>query len=80
MRSSKEAGCFPYSSKQYICFMELFPNGELIQLWNKEQRFNAYVNAKDGKSKIVAVWPGEWRSDLFIIDDLEAFYNAQFNR
>ena len=75
MRSAKEAGCFPYSS-QVVCFMELFPNGEIKQLNNDVDKFEAYSNANQGKSKIVAVWPGKWRSDLFIIDDLESFVDA----
>ena len=75
MRSAKEAGCFPYSS-QVVCFMELFPNGEIKQLNNDVDKFEAYSNSNQGKSKIVAVWPGKWRSDLFIIDDLESFVDA----
>ena len=75
MRSAKETGCFPYSS-QVVCFMELFPNGEIKQLNNDVDKFEAYCNANQGKSKIVAVWPGKWRSDLFIIDDLEEFAEA----
>jgi len=35
------------------------------------------MNALSGTSKIYAVWPGRWRSDLFIIDDLAAFCIAQ---
>jgi len=72
MRSAKDAGCFPYGSK-LVCFMELQPNGTLTQLVTKQQKVDAYFNADVGKSQIVAVWPGQWRSDLFIIDDLEAF-------
>ena len=76
MRSSTEAGCFPYGSK-LVCFMELFPNGELNQLWNKQEKLHAYIRASTGESKIVAVWPGQWRSDLFIIDDLDSFRDRQ---
>lgn len=76
MRSSAESGCFPYGSK-LVCFMELFPNGELNQLWNKQDKLRAYIRASTGESKIVAVWPGQWRSDLFIIDDLDSFCDHQ---
>ena len=31
MRSSKETGCFPYSSKT-VCYIEVFPNGDIHQL------------------------------------------------
>ena len=60
--------------------MELTPNGELTQLFTRQQRLDACMNAKTGKSKIVAVWPGQYRSDLFIIDDLDTFYAEQYVR
>ena len=70
MRSAKESGCFPYGSK-LVCFMELWPNGDLIQLSSKHEKREACFHAMGGQSKVVAVWPGNWRSDLFIVDDLE---------
>lgn len=76
MRSSAKAGCFPYSSK-HVCYMELFPDGELNQLSDKQEKLRAYVRASIGESKIVAVWPGQWRSDLFIVDDLDSFCEHQ---
>jgi len=33
----------------------------------------AYKRSKDKITTLYAVWPGNWSSDLFIIDDLEAF-------
>ena len=72
MRSAKEAGCFPYDSK-IVCYIEAFPNGEVRQLTTKLEKYEAYLNAKSGESKLFAVWPGRWRSDLFVIDDLDAF-------
>ena len=41
------------------------------------EKRSAYINAQAGISKILAVWPGRWRSDLFIIDDLDAFSEKQ---
>lgn len=76
MRSAKEAGNFPYGSK-LVCFMEISPDGEIRQLSTKRDMAEAYISAQDGNSRIVAVWPGNWRSDLFIIDDLEAFCEGQ---
>ncbi len=76
MRSSKEAGCFPYDSKT-VCYMELSKDGNIEQLITKESKLKAFINAKDGDSKILAVWPGRWRSDLFIIDDLDEFFCYQ---
>ncbi len=76
MRSAKEAGCFPYRSK-IVCYMELTNDGNIKQLSNRNEKLEAYLNAKAGISKILAVWPGQWRSDLFIIDDLDSFADEQ---
>ena len=76
MRSAKETGCFPYRSK-LVCYMELTNDGDIKQLSTKNEKFQAYLNAKAGISKILAVWPGQWRSDLFIIDDLDSFADEQ---
>lgn len=76
MRSAKESGCFPYGSKN-ICYIEALPNGEVRQLTAKQEKLEAYLNAKSGASNLLAVWPGRWRSDLFAIDDLEAFCEGQ---
>ena len=76
MRSAKETGCFPYRSK-LVCYMELTNDGNIKQLSNKNEKFEAYLNAKAGNSQILAVWPGQWRSDLFIIDDLDSFADEQ---
>lgn len=76
MRSAKEAGCFPYKSK-LVCIMEVFPDGTITQiLTDRNSRQSALSNAISGKSKIFAVWPGQWRSDLFIIDDLDELFDA----
>ena len=76
MRSAKETGCFPYRSK-LVCYMELTNDGNIKQLSNRNEKIEAYLNAKAGISKILAVWPGQWRSDLFIIDDLDSFADVQ---
>lgn len=76
MRSAKESGCFPYRSK-LVCYMELSNDGSIKQLSTKNEKLEAYLNSKAGISKILAVWPGQWRSDLFIIDDLDSFADEQ---
>lgn len=76
MRSAKETGCFPYSCGQ-VCYMEVSPDGAVTQLSTVGEKRSAYINAQAGVSKILAVWPGRWRSDLFIIDDLDAFSEKQ---
>ena len=72
MRSAKETGCFPYDSK-LVCFLEVAQNGETRQISNAREKLIALKNARSGESKIYAAWPGQWRTDLFIIDDFDAF-------
>ena len=57
--------------------MEVSPDGAVTQLSTVGEKRSAYINAQAGVSKILAVWPGRWRSDLFIIDDLDAFSEKQ---
>ena len=76
MRSAKETGCFPYRMRT-VCYFEVFNDGNLAQLTDEYSRIEAYFRATKGETKICAVWPGPWRSDLFIIDDLEAFADEQ---
>ena len=54
MRSAKETGCFPYNSS-VVCYFEIFPDGNVKQLTNKNEKLAAYVNANSGKSTIYAV-------------------------
>lgn len=76
MRSAKATEEFPYDSNR-ICYIELFPTGEIKQLATYGEKIKGYMRAKEGTSKLFAVWPGQWHSDLFIIDDLEAFRIGQ---
>ena len=72
MKSAKESGCFPYQSS-LVCFFEVFEDGIVRQVSNRNDKIVAIVNVQTGRSQLFAVWPGKWRSDLFIIDDLKTF-------
>lgn len=76
MRSAKEAGCFPYNRRD-VCYMEVFPDGTINQLSSDSEKYEAASRAKRNMSAIYAVWPGNWRSDLFVIDDIDAFCEEQ---
>lgn len=56
--------------------MEVEPDGGIVQLHTKAEKRNACLKAMDGWCRIYAVWPGQWRSDLFLVDDLAAFGEA----
>lgn len=77
MRSAKEQEFFPYTGST-MCYIEVGKDGEVSQLHHKNKSdrpgvLAAYQRAISGDCVIYAVWPGNWRSDLFLIDDLEAF-------
>lgn len=76
MRNAKETDSFPYGSNR-VCYIELFATGEIKQLATYRDKIDGYVHAKSGISKLFAVCPGHWHSDLFIIDDLETFRIGQ---
>ena len=76
MRSAKEVEHFPYTMKT-ICYIEVDNSGGVSQIGhNKTDMLTAYEKAMQGDTALYAVWPGQWRSDLFIIDDLNALAKA----
>jgi hypothetical protein len=68
MRKASEAP-FPYASK-LVCYFEQ-RGSDLAQLGAKSEIRDAIRRARSGSSTIFAVWPGQWKSDLFVIDDLD---------
>ena len=76
MRSAKEQEFFPYDSKT-TCYILVYKNAEVLHVQhNKTDLLKAYKDVVDAKAALYAVWPGNYRSDLFIIDDLNAFADA----
>ena len=76
MRSAKDSGVFPYRSK-LVCYFEVAQDGQVVQMQhNQTEAANVYSRIINGQSRLYAVWPGNWRSDLFEIDDLDAFTEA----
>ena len=76
MRSAKEQEYFPYDSKT-TCYILVDGAGTVTQvshtLRDLQEAYNAVLN---NSAKLYAVWPGQWRSDLFVIDDLDSFADA----
>ena len=76
MRSTKETPDFPYALNN-ICYIETAKDGSVSQIQHsKDGILSAYTKAKSGEVDIYAVWPGKYRSDLFIVDDLDSFAGA----
>ncbi|MGW5094240.1 hypothetical protein ACWEQ1_05145 [Streptomyces nodosus] len=63
---------FPYTLST-TCYIEAHNDGRITQ----GAGMDAYQRAVAGESRLFAVWPGQWRSDLFAIDDLDEFARAQ---
>lgn len=79
MRTAKDVEFFPYTSKTNCYILVEKDKVEQIVHYRKcdiQEVINAYRKVKDGNAKLYCVWPGNYRSDLFIIDDIEAFAEA----
>ena len=77
MRSAKETPEFPYHMDT-ICYFEVYKDGKVCRVHHKNKsdlpEVNAaYERALNKETVLYGVWPGNWRSDLFIIDDLKSF-------
>ncbi|MCX4683930.1 hypothetical protein OG401_06320 [Kitasatospora purpeofusca] len=71
-RSAAAAGSdFPYTSRT-TCYIEISDDGTVSHGTDA----GTYERARSGKSRLFAVWPGNWSSDLFIIDDLDEYARA----
>jgi hypothetical protein len=59
---------FPYRLRT-MCYIEIDHDGSVS--WGHDP--SAYERARAGRSRLFAVWPGEWASHLFVIDDLDQY-------
>lgn len=62
---------FPYTLRT-MCYFEVSKDG--VVRWGRDGR--TYARAMEGSSRLYAVWPGEWSSHLFVIDDLDQYAKA----
>ncbi len=79
MRSAKDND-FPYRMST-VCYFEVYNDGKVNQVRHKNKCdldgvLEALKRAESGITTLYAVWPGNWSSDLFIIDDLDEFANS----
>lgn len=77
MRSAKDSQEFPYRMST-MCYFEVYKDGKVCQVHHKNKSDivevkEAYKRALNKDTTLYAVWPGNWSSDLFIIDDLKKF-------
>ncbi len=62
---------FPYTLST-MCYIEVRNDGEV--LWGGGHE--AYERVRRGECRLYAVWPGQWSSHLFAIDDLDQYAAA----
>lgn len=67
-RKTSATGNFPYSNP-LVCYFALAEDGP-VQLHYVKDRKLGLLHAAKGEITIYAVWPGRYRSDLFVVDDL----------
>ena len=80
MRSAKDTDVFPYRSS-LVCYFETYQDGTVKRVYHKNKCdlpnvVEAYERARSKTATLYAVWPGQYSSDLFIIDDLHLFAEA----
>ena len=61
---------FPYAWPGKVCYLELC-DGKLLWLKARDETREAVRRAIAGESTIYAAWPGQHRTDLFLIDSPE---------
>lgn len=75
--SQVEGRTFPYTASR-VCYFERYADGTLRGLSYKGEFQEAVRRARlDDGSTIFAVWPAEYESYLFLIDDLDALAAAR---
>jgi hypothetical protein len=55
-----------------MCYIEVSNDGEVTHGTGRD----TYQRVRSGESRLFAVWPGEWSSNLFAIDDLDQYARA----
>jgi hypothetical protein len=75
MQEPRSAGAlgveFPYTLAT-MCYIEVGRDGSVR--WGNNA--STYERALAGDSRLYAVWPGQWSSHLFVIDDLDQYAGA----
>ena len=67
---------FPYGSK-CVCYIEQTSDNNIEQVGTRvDERRSVYYRVKHEGSKLYGAWPGQWETDLFEIDDIEAYGKA----
>lgn len=66
---------FPYRN-DLVAYIVVSSDGVITNPHYIDERRAAVKALQEGDAQVFAVWPGRWRSDLFVIDDVDAFAAA----
>lgn len=76
MRRASEVDGFPYNSRRN-CYIIINENGELEQIrYTVQAMKDLYTQVVNNNLNIFIVWPGNYTSDIFLVDDMNAFGRA----
>jgi hypothetical protein len=67
---------FPYGWPGHVLYMEQHRAELVSQLQTRDQLRGAVLRALAGDSHLLAAWPGQYRTDLFVIDKPELLAEA----
>jgi hypothetical protein len=76
LRQASKQDWFPYKGIGPRSYYTVTPDGVLNQLHAVGELREAIKRAKHGEVALLAVWTGQYNSDLFFIDDLDAIESA----
>lgn len=67
---------FPYTCKT-MCYIEVFNDGTVQQMRvNLNDALDTRNRLRNNESRLYCAWPGQWRTDLFKIVDIDKFIDA----
>ena len=76
LRKTSEQDRFPYKSIGARSYYEVAPDGVMRQLTTVADLRAAIPRAKVREIALLAVWTGQYRSDIFFVDDADALESA----
>lgn len=66
---------FPYDWPGHVAYIE-HRDTQIAWLKTRPETREAVKRALAGQSVIFAAWPGQWKTDLFVIDDPQQLADA----
>lgn len=76
LRQASQQDWFPYKAIGPRSYYTVTAEGVFHQLHAVGELREAIQQAKHGKVALLAVWTGQYNSDLFFIDDVDAIESA----